>query len=32
MGQSLPLSGVWFKQLAGTQAEAVHVRGAGVAG
>lgn len=29
MGQSPHLSGVWFNQLAGTQAEAVHFRGAG---
>ncbi|MBR0671206.1 Bug family tripartite tricarboxylate transporter substrate binding protein [Neoroseomonas soli] len=29
MGQSPHLSGVWFHQLAGTQAEAVHFRGAG---
>lgn len=29
MGQSPHVSGVWFNQLAGTQAEAVHFRGAG---
>jgi tripartite-type tricarboxylate transporter receptor subunit TctC len=29
MGQSPHLSGVWFNQLAGTKAEAVHFRGAG---
>lgn len=29
MGQSPHLSGVWFSQLAGTRAEAVHFRGAG---
>ena len=29
MGQSPHLSAVWFNQLAGTQAEAVHFRGAG---